>query len=654
MNKENGEGENPVRIKIFSTQRIDKQCDVFDCDSIIPIRCGAVYDESYGGDIIGDDTGDNISSKRNSFCELTTQYWAYKNVEADYYGFCHYRRYFSFSDERLPTDRWKSVLDGYIDERAAKKYEINDEKIRSQVLGCDIILPDVIPLKEVGIKSVYEQYKTAPLLKIEDVGLLLEIIKERHPETYSFAKSYFEGSDMVLCNMMIMKKEYFFAYSEWLFDILFEFEKRCDSSNYGEEAERTPGHLGERLLYIYCMYLEQTENVSIKHLQMVVFSNPEKQETLKPVFDDENTARIALSSSLYYAPFCAAVVKSVIDSSSEEHNYDVVILHTELPEKTKKLFLKMISGKKNFSIRFLDVRRAVYKFNLPVFEHFSIETYFRLAISSFLSDYKKLLYLDSDLIVLRDVFELYSSDVENYAFAGVIDACLCGINNGYNKNKPKYYEKYAFVKKSNLLRMINAGVLLMNLEFISKKYSAEQLLKYAEESAFELCDQDVINSLFQDDILILDQRWNSIDYDEETLPAWCVRFAPRPVFELYKSAAKNPYIIHFASTVKPWNEPGYKNADVFWETLRKTPFYEFVIHRRITENASYYAGSVSQSLQSMKKGAKIRPPRQKKEGLLRKIADKLYPRGTRRRERIKKIICFIKRKPYVEPYYPVV
>ena len=90
------ENKKPL-IKIFSTQRIDKKADVFDCDSIVPVRCGAVYDKTDGCGIIGDNTGENISEKRMTFCELTTQYWAWKNVDADYYGFCHYRRYFSFS-----------------------------------------------------------------------------------------------------------------------------------------------------------------------------------------------------------------------------------------------------------------------------------------------------------------------------------------------------------------------------------------------------------------------------------------------------------------------------------------------------------------------------------------------------------------------------
>lgn len=638
---------NRKTIKIFSTQRIDKKADLFDCESIVPVRCGAVYDTSTNPSVTGDNTGDNISARRMSFCELTTQYWAWKNEEADYYGFCHYRRYFSFAKKRFPSDAWRTVLDTYIDEDAQEKYEINDDRIEEAVKNYDILLPDAVSLKEVGIKSNYDQYGTSPFLHSKDIDLLLEIINELYPETSPYAEAYFNGSESIFCNMMIMKKEYFKRYSQWLFDILFEFEKRADMSEYSEEAFRTPGHLGERLLGVYCLYLKETEKVKIGRLQMVVFSAPEAFKTLAPAFNDGNTASIVLSSSLYYTPYCASTVKSIIDTSNDNHNYDIIILHTEIPQKTQRLFFKMIENRSNFSIRFCDVRRIVSKFNLRICEHFSVETYYRLAIKEFLPKYKKVVYLDSDLIVKRDIFELYSTDITGYAVAGVTDICLSGINNGYNKDKATYYKEYAFIADRNLLKMINAGVMVMNLDFINAKYSAKQLLTYAQESNFELCDQDVINSLFQDNILLLDFRWNTADYEEETLPAWCTKFAPKNMVEEYRKAVKDPYILHYASTIKPWNETGYKNADVFWSTVRTTPFYEYLLCRRMQENASYYAGTVGAATVHKKQ----KPP---KEKLWRRLADKFYPKGTRRRERLKKFVCFVTRKKYIKPYYPVV
>ncbi len=641
--------KNNLDIKIFSTQRIDKKADLFDCDCIIPVRCGAVYDKTDGAGIIGDNTGDNISEKRMTFCELTTQYWAWKNVEADYYGFCHYRRYFSFSKNIYEHDNWETVIDNYIDEKTQKKYSICNESIREAVEGYDVILPNPIKLENVGLKDVIAQYESGVFLDKKHMELALDVVKELYPDTYKYVYKFFHSSNLYLCNMAIMKKEIFHEYSKWLFDIAFELEKRIDMTDFSEERKRTVGHITERLMGAYCYYLEQTRKIKIKHLQMVTFSNPEATETIKPKFDDSNTARVVLSTSLYYSPFCAATVKSIINTANDEHNYDIIILHTELLKKTEDMFLEMIKDKKNFSIRFCNVSRVVSGFNLPVREHFSVETYYRLAVGSFLPDFKKVVYLDSDLIVMRDIYELYSTDVNGYAFAGVVDICLSGINNGYNPQRADYYREYAFIKEENLLKMVNAGVLVLNWEYINARYTTKELMTYAVESMFELCDQDVLNSLFQDSILYLKANWNTPDYEDETLPAWCTKFAPEKFVSEYRSAVKSPYILHYSSTIKPWNEPGYKYSYIFWNILRETPFYEFVMHRRIVENASYYASNIHPCIPSKK----IKKPKQKKEKLWRRIADKIMPKGTRRRERFKKIVCFVTGKQYIRPYYPV-
>lgn len=63
-------------IKIFVSHRIDQDSEIIDNSLYIPVRCGAVYDERENVDMLGDDTGENISDKRMSYCELIMQYWA--------------------------------------------------------------------------------------------------------------------------------------------------------------------------------------------------------------------------------------------------------------------------------------------------------------------------------------------------------------------------------------------------------------------------------------------------------------------------------------------------------------------------------------------------------------------------------------------------
>lgn len=65
-------------VKIFVSRRIDIDSVLVDNPLYVPVRCGAVFDKENPRGLLGDNTGDNISEKRGSFCEFTVQYWAWK------------------------------------------------------------------------------------------------------------------------------------------------------------------------------------------------------------------------------------------------------------------------------------------------------------------------------------------------------------------------------------------------------------------------------------------------------------------------------------------------------------------------------------------------------------------------------------------------
>ena len=82
-------------IKIFVCHH--KNSPFIKTNSLIPIHAGKANSNLELG-IIGDNTGDNISERNGSWCELTVIYWMWKNVQADYYGLFHYRRFLNFKD----------------------------------------------------------------------------------------------------------------------------------------------------------------------------------------------------------------------------------------------------------------------------------------------------------------------------------------------------------------------------------------------------------------------------------------------------------------------------------------------------------------------------------------------------------------------------
>lgn len=201
-------------------------------DSVyLPVHVGAKGKESIGYQ--RDDEGDNISDKNPYFCELTGLYWAVKNLDADYIGLVHYRRHFS-NKKHLKTEEEKlaNVLSG--------------EEIDKLLDKSDIVLPKK---RKYYIENLYDHYKHT--MYVEPLDIAGEIIAEKYPEYYDEFKKLHKRTSAHMFNMCIMKREMVEDYCDWLFDILFELEKRVDSSRYTDFHKRFYGRISELLLDVY-------------------------------------------------------------------------------------------------------------------------------------------------------------------------------------------------------------------------------------------------------------------------------------------------------------------------------------------------------------------------------------------------------------------
>lgn len=618
-----------ANIKIFVTHRIDKDNAVVKNEILTPIRCGAVFDKRTS-DILGDDTGENISHKRSSFCELTTQYWAWKNVDVDYYGFCHYRRYFSFNLEKLDVDWDGFIKFHYFNEDVQKQLRLNDiNHIKTIVKQYDLIVSYTYDWE----LTIYDQYRGDSHRHGNDLDLTLEIIKDIYPEFFDCAKDYFfkHKGPSLFCNMFIMKKDLFFNYSKWLFDILFEFEKRVDTSLLSTEGVRAPAHISERLLGVYCDYLKKQNKHRFGYLQSAFIQDASVVKTLAPIWDDAIT--IVLSTSLYFVPMNASTVQSIIDHADPSRKYDILIMENDLPEKIKLLYCKMVKEIPNISIRFLNVNQKIEKYKLYIGEMYTIHTYFRLLIPDLLPEYKKVLYLDSDIIVMDDVSGLFNMDISHSSIAGIRDIVMAGWINGYS---PDFHIPYLLnrleIKKENIYRYVNGGVLLMNLDNIRRQYSAVEMLEYAQKKRFDMVDQDVLNSLFQDHIFHVPFEWNISPDEQGSFRHNILVYAPHDIYSKYMVAHENPKIIHFADREKPWDNPSMLFADEFWCILRKTPFYETMLLRKIESMKDHY-NQINQSQLHIMSVPKI--------SFIMRVANKFFPYSSKRRSFVKRTVNII-------------
>ncbi len=226
---------------------------------------------------IGDDSGENISEKNRYYSECSALYWAWKNYDRignpDYIGLMHYRRHFIFNDEYYENniqDNWHKALayknEDFIDEKYLENIGLNDENINEAINNFEIIVSKQSHLKLIHGHNLRQNYEaTISGAKVKDFDLMIEIIKEKFPQYYPLINEKINGDEKYLYQMFIMKKDYFFEYCDFLFNVLFEVENRINFDSYTVNGKRTLGYLAELLLTFYIWKKEQ-ENISILKL----------------------------------------------------------------------------------------------------------------------------------------------------------------------------------------------------------------------------------------------------------------------------------------------------------------------------------------------------------------------------------------------------
>ena len=212
---------------------------------------------------------DNISAKNKNYCELTAVYWAWKNIkklypDLQYIGLCHYRRFFDFNT-KPPFFRQETRV---IPESALKEKDLF--ALKEPITGCDAVLPDAVISRSHAING------HLLLCSLLNYSILEIVILKLYPEyKESLRHVFYQSDDVPHRNMFVMKWELFEQYAQWLFNILFEFEKIIKMPAW-ECEKRIFGYMGENLLPLFCFH----NNLSIKRRQILFVSEPKGSPSL--------------------------------------------------------------------------------------------------------------------------------------------------------------------------------------------------------------------------------------------------------------------------------------------------------------------------------------------------------------------------------------
>lgn len=221
-----------IKVLVATHKKYDMPSD---SELYIPIHVGAQGKESIG--YCGDNNGNHISELNPCYCELTGLYWAWKNLDYDYLGLVHYRRY-------LTTQSRKFHEGIKIDEVVLTKTEI-EELLQDN--------PVIVPKKRnYYIETLYSHY--AHTFDGKHLDVARQIIAEKTPDYLPAFDDVMKQRSGYMFNMFIMPRELVNEYCEWLFKVLDCMYKQIDISDYTAFEARLFGRVSELLFNVWLKY----------------------------------------------------------------------------------------------------------------------------------------------------------------------------------------------------------------------------------------------------------------------------------------------------------------------------------------------------------------------------------------------------------------
>jgi len=260
----------------------------------------------------------------------------------------------------------------------------------------------------------------------------------------------------------------------------------------------------------------------------------------------ENLQLILSADDRYTQHLGVTLASLFANHSANKYRLIINILDGGISDINKKK-LAIVKGDYPAEIIYWPVKPELFK-NCPEIGHLKLPTYYRLLIPEIIgSEVKKVIYLDSDLVVNGDISELYEQNLAKQIIGAVPEISA--------------QEVLAAWETENLKTYFNAGVLLIDLEKWRELKISEQAFDFIAKNAARLkwADQDALNLVLRDHWLALEKKFNlQIDRNQK------------------KVANLEPLIIHYVGRLKPW-EFLYNNyySRYYWRYLKKTPWKNY-------------------------------------------------------------------------------
>lgn len=278
---------------------------------------------------------------------------------------------------------------------------------------------------------------------------------------------------------------------------------------------------------------------------------------------------IAFNLDNNYVAHCATVIASIIDNNSNNSSISFHLISADLSFSNKKQLQEWIENiGDSYKIFFYNIDKSIFD-DFPLGQtYLNITCYYRLLLPTLLKGINKAIYLDCDTIVLKSLEDLWNTNIENRAWAGVRDR----INDSIRVyNRLDFPLKYGY---------FNDGVMLLNLDEMRKVdiISISKNLAKKIPLALKNHEQDILNKIFYNNKKAIDFKFNLLEYYLYT-EDWL--FLDRKYYHEIIKACQNPIIVHFCMPQKPWHfECINPYKELYYKYRKMTPWPELKLTHR--------------------------------------------------------------------------
>lgn len=549
-----------------------------------PIQVGRSLSAEVFENMIGDNTGRNISQLFPDYKELTAIYWAYQNYEKigspDYIGFMESTKHFVLNEnffgntQSISKKYGLSIVDiDNLEKTYLQDIGLVDENIYKELDKTDIITIRKSDLKCLGADNLMECVQKGILsITTDDYQDCLEIIKEIFPEYSRSVEELSKSSSSYLYNQFIMKKSLFRIYCNFLFTILEKYskQKNIQTINYKEGCY---SDLGKIIFTVFMLNIGKNKKYKIKEFFAVSIKKAFFYDDIIPLYKNKNA--ISCSCSNLYVPYLAVYLESICKNSSKTNTYDIVVLETDISDFNKLKLLNMLQKYQNISLRFCNVTGLFANASLGISQpYFAKQCYYRLSVGKIFHEYEKVLFTDIDLIFNLDVSKMFDIKMNKYPLAAC-EEILWTKQNRIGRTELGYDVSDYITNVLNCTdKYFNTGVLLIDIQKFNKITSFEELSHYINENLYINQEQCLLNSVFNKKIKKLSSKYNFEIYKG-------IYENKASSYRQYMTGINSANIYHFLTSRKAWFYPELPKAELWWQYARQTPFYEEILARLI-------------------------------------------------------------------------